>query len=520
MKRSMTYSKRTGLAVAATVLSLATSFPAFASAHTHTAHHASALRSSALSTLSIGLSADPPKLDPSLSSALVDRQVMVNIYDSLFTINAAGKLQNDLATGAVISKNGLTYTITLRKGVKFQDGTPFNATAVKFNLERDMLKISPRHSSLSLISKVTVDGPYKLTIQLSKPFSPLLNVLSGRAGMMVSPTAVKKEGANFLNHPVGTGPYEYVSRVIGSSITLVKNPHYWMKGLPHFQKVVYKIFTDPNVELLNLQSNEVQIIDTVPPQQIATLAKTPGYTVINKPSFGYQGVYLNVKAKPFTNLFVREAVNYAINRQALVNAVLKGSASPGYSPFGASSPAYRKAEDTPPNVNPAQIRALLKRGGEAHGFTFTMQTANSPINVQLAEVMQAMLQPYGIKMNIQQLDFGTLLNNSSDGNFQALALGWSGRLDPDQNIYSFYYTGAPLNSSNYSNPQVDALLNQARTVSNMTQRANLYERAVAIINHDSPYIFLYHPNNVLAFNSSIHGFNYVPDGLIRVATLS
>jgi len=494
---------------------LMASSPSFASTAA-AAHRAPAFSG----TLSIGLSADPPKLDPSLSSALVDRQVMINIYNTLFQLNAKNQLQPDLATGYKVSNGGLTYTITLHKGVLFQDGTPFNAAAVKFNLMRDKLKISPRHSSLSSVSAVDVTGPLTVTIHLSKPFSPLLDVLSGRAGMMVSPTAVKKEGAGFTNHPVGTGPYEFVKRVFGSYIDLQANPHYFVAGEPHFAKVDYKIFTDPNVELLNLQSGNVQIIDTVPPQQVSSLAQTPGFTVINKPSFGYQGIYLNVKAYPFTNLFLRQAVNDAVNRNLLASAIFKGTAVAGYSPFGPASPAYVKSEDTAPMPRPALIRSLLAKGGKAKGFSFTMQTATSPENVQIAEVIQSMLKPYGIAMKIQQLDFGTMLNNSADGNFTAMALGWSGRFDPDQDIYSFFYTGAPLNSSQYSNATVDALLNKARTVMDMAARKALYAKAMKIINYDSPYVFLYHPNNVLAFSSSIKGFVYVPDGLIRVATLT
>lgn len=470
--------------------------------------------------IDIGLSADPPKLDPSLSSALVDRQVMINIYDTLFQLSAKGQLEPDLATGYTVSKNGLTYTLHLRKGVLFQDGTPFNAAAVKFNLQRDSLKISPRASSLSSISAIDVTAPYTVVLHLSKPFSPLLNVLTGRAGMMVSPTAVKKEGANFLNDPVGTGPYEFVKRVTGSYIDLKANPHYWVKGEPHFATVEYKIFTDPNVELLNLQSGAVQFIDTVPPQQVYSLSSNASYTVINKPSYGYQGIYLNVKAAPFTNVYLREAVDHAINRNLLVGAIFRGTAVAGNSPFGPASPAYVKAEDAAPRVDPSLVRSLLKKGGKPAGFTFTMQTAASPLNVQIAEILQSMLSPYGIKMKIDQLDFGTMLNNSTDGNFTAMALGWSGRLDPDQDIYSFFYTGAPLNSSQYSNPKVDLLLNRARAVSNMAQRKALYAQAMAIINHDAPYVFLYHPNNVLAYSNTIKGFVYIPDGLIRVATLS
>lgn len=471
-------------------------------------------------TLNIGLSADPPKLDPALSSALVDRQVMINIYDTLLQLGPGNHILPDLVKTYQVSPDGKTYTLNLQHGVTFQDGTPFNAAAVKFNLERDMQKSSPRHSGLAEVASIGTPNNYTVVLNLKKPFSPLLSILTGRTGMMVSPTAVKKEGANFLNHPVGTGPYEFKNRVQGAYITLVKNPHYWQAGEPKFNTVQYKIFTDPNVEYMNLKSGAVQIVDTVPAQDLASLQQNPSYTVQNQPGFGYQGIWLNVKSGPFTNQYLREAVNQAINRQNVVDVVLKGEGSPAYSPFGPSSPVYNKAEDTPPTPNAATVKSLLAKGGQPNGFSFTMEIAASPVTDQMAQVIQSMLSTYGIKMQIQQLDFGTLLANSQNGSFQALQLGWSGRLDPDQNIYSFFYTNGPLNSAGYSNPQVDQLLTQARLEQSMTQRAQTYGQVMSILHQQVPYVFLYHQNNTIAYTSQLQGFQYVSDGLIRVANLS
>lgn len=471
-------------------------------------------------TLNIGLSADPPKLDPALSSALVDRQVMVNIYDTLLQLGPGNKIEPDLAKTYTISPDGMTYTLNLQQGVTFQDGTPFNAAAVKFNLERDMQKSSPRHSALTDITSIDTPDSSTVVLHLKRPFSPLLSILTGRTGMMVSPTAVQKEGANFVNHPVGTGPFEFKDRVKGDHITLVKNPHYWQSGEPKFDTVRYKIFTDPNVEYMNLKSGAVQIVDTVPAQDLASLQQNSAYVVQNQPGFGYQGIWFNVKSGPFTNQYLREAVDQAINRQTVVDVVLKGEGMPGYSPFGPSSPAYNKAEDTPPTPNAATIKSLLAKGGQPNGFSFTMQIATGSVTAQMAQVIQSMLSQYGIKMQIQQLEFGTLLANSENGSFQALQLGWSGRLDPDQNIYSFFYTNGPLNSAGFSNPQVDQLLNQARKEQTMSQRAQTYAQVMDILHQQAPYAFLYHQNNVIAYTSKLQGFQYVSDGLIRAANLS
>jgi len=471
-------------------------------------------------TLTVGLSADPPKLDPALSSALVDRQVMVNIYDTLFQLETGNQIKPDLVDTYDVSSDGLTYTLHLKKNIQFQDGTPFNAAAVKFNLMRDKGAKSPRRSSLTAISSVDTPDDNTVVLHLSKSFSPLLGVLAGRAGMMVSPTAVQKEGADYLNHPVGTGPYTFQDRVKGDHIDLAKNANYWQSGEPHFAKVTYKIFTDPNVELTNLQSGAVQIVDTVPAQQLPTLSQNSNFVVINQPSYGYQGVYLNVKSAPFTNVYLREAVDAAINRQTLVDVMFKGAATPGDSPFSPVSPAYVQKEDTPPTPDAATVKGYLAKGGQPSGFSFTIEVSSDPLTTQMATIMQSMLATYGIKMNIKQLEFGTLLSDSETGSFQAIQLGWSGRLDPDQDIYSFYHTGGPLNSSQYSNPQVDQLLDLARTQASMSDRTQTYAQVMDILHKDAPYVFLYHPDNVIAYAKQIQGFQYESDGLIRLATLT
>ncbi|MCL6454327.1 MAG: peptide ABC transporter substrate-binding protein [Alicyclobacillus sp.] len=471
------------------------------------------------STLNIGLNADPPTLDPSLSSALVDRQIMLNIYDTLFALTPDGKIVGDLVKTWEISSDGLTYTFHLQQGVKFQDGTPFNAAAVKFNLERDMQPSSARKSSLTAIQSIDTPNDDTVVLHLSQPFSPLLGVLSGRSGMMVSPTAAQKEGSNFANQPVGSGPYEFVSRVKGSTLTLKANPNYW-NGTPKIQNVVYHIFTDPNVELANLESGAVQLIDTVPASQLASVKNNPNFVVSNTPGLGYQGFYLNTSTAPFNNVYLREAVDAAIDRNAIVNVVFQGEASPGWGPFSPASPVYDAKTETPPAPDNAKVKQLLQKAGDPNGFSFTYQTSTSSVAVQMAQMIQSMLQQDGIQMKIQQLDFSTLLDNNIKHNFQASALGWSGRVDPDQDSYSFWHTGGPNNGSNFSNPQVDQLLDKARTISDMNQRKQVYDQFMNVMHQQDPYIFLYFPNNVYAYTKNLQGFQAYPDGVFRLINLS
>ncbi|MGZ4031852.1 MAG: ABC transporter substrate-binding protein [Tumebacillaceae bacterium] len=469
--------------------------------------------------INIALDADPPKLDPAFSSALVDRMVFQSLFDKLVDLDSNGKIIPMLADSWDISQDQKSYTFHLHQGVKFQDGTDFNADAVKFNLERDLDKASTRRNELKAIDKITVVDANTIKIDLKQPYAPFLSVLTDRSGMMVSPTAAKKDGANFMAHPVGTGPFMFKDRVKGASITLVKNPNYWQKGLPKADGVTYKIITDSNVELQNLKSGQVDLTDVFPAKELANAKSDPKISVINQPGEGYQGFHLNTTKPPFDNKYLRQAVNTLIDKEAIVNVIMSGTATPANSPFSPSHFAYGDNDKTSaPDL--AKAKELLKQGGKPNGFDFTFTIGTTPTNAQLGQMIQSMLKPAGINVTLEKLEFGTLIDKSSKGEFQATQLGWSGRPDPDQNIYDFAVTGGSNNYSKYSNPQVDKLLADARAEGDEAKRHALYDQAMKILQDDTDYVYLYHQNNVFGISKSLQGFNYVPDGLLRTVTLS
>lgn len=508
-------------ALAAVMVSMGTVTAYAAPSHvTEKSAHKILAATSSESTLTIGISADPPNLDPSQSSSLYDRDIMFNVYDTLFQITPQNKIIGDLVQSWTISPDGKTYTLHLHQGIKFQDGTPFNAAAVKFNFERNMQKTSARATDLAAVSSVSTSGDYTVTIHLKQAYSPLLSILSDRAGMMVSPTAATKEGANLTKDPVGTGPYKFKERVIGDHITLVRFPGYWHKGVNSINTVVYKVFTDPNVEVANLESGAVDMIDAVPSSQLQSLESNKSFVVSNHTGLGYQGFYLNDQTAPFNNQDLREAVSDAIDRAALVQVAEKGVATPGSSPFSSASPVYSKSVDAPIAPNSATVKKLLKAGGEPNGFSFTFQTANNPVSVQIAQVIQSMLQQYGIQMTIDQLDYGTLLANSNKHAFQANQLGWSGRFDPDQNFAPFLVTNGSQNDSGYSNKTVDKLDSEAVATSDIAKRSKLYAEMMNIIHEQAPYVYLFHQNNVYAYSTKVHGFQYTSDGVIHVSGIT
>ncbi len=470
-------------------------------------------------TLSISLDADPPKLDPAFSTALVDRMVFQSIYDKLVDVNENGEVVPMLAEKWDVSPDQKSYTFTLREGVKFHDGTDFNAEAVKFSLERGMDKASNRKNELNDIEKITVADAKTIKIDLKQPFAPFLSILSDRAGMIVSPEAVKKYGDEFLNHPVGTGPFVYKERQKGSSITLEKNPNYWQKGLPYLDSVTYKIMNDANVALMNLKSGQVDITNKFPYKEIENVKNDPKISVVNEPGQGYQGIHLNTSKAPFDNKELRRAVDLMIDRDAIVKVVLSGAGSAAHSPFSKSQFAYGDSDKVEqPNVEKA--KELLKKAGKENGFSFTLKLGTSPTNQQVGQMIQNMLKPAGITVNLEKVEFGTMLEQSKTGNFEAVSLGWSGRPDPDQNIYDFATKGGSNNYAQYYNPEVDRVLKEARQEGDQAKRKAGYDAAMKILNDETPYVYLYHDHNVFGVSKSVQGFTYYPDGLIRTASIS
>jgi peptide/nickel transport system substrate-binding protein len=428
-----------------------------------------------------------------------------------------------LAKSYDVSDDGKVYTFHLRDGIKFHDGTEFNAEAAKYNLERYQEEDSVRSTEVEPIESVEAVDEYTVRVTLSEPFAPFLAVLTDRAGIMASPKAIEENNGRISKDPVGTGPFKFVERVRGDHITVEKNPDYWREGLPKIDKIEYRGIDDENVQYQNLQSGELDIIDSIPLVEFKELQESGDYNVSIEPGLGYQGVFLNVTQPPFDNKQLRQAVYRLVDRDAIVKAVLRGvGGEAGNSPFSEQSWAYSEESDSYPERSVEEAKALLEEAGKPDGFSFTLKTDPSPINQQIGQVIQNNLKPAGIDVKLEQEEFGTLLDDSTNGNFQALFLGWSGRIDPDLNIYDFTVTNGDFNDSGYSNPEVDKLLNEARITSDRDRRKELYGQVMEILHEDVPYVYLYHNNQTtdFAMQPTVQGFEPYPDGILRLAGVS
>lgn len=475
--------------------------------------------------ISVGLAADITTLDPLLSSSLYDRQVMLNIYDTLVALNAQGAIVPDLATSWTY-KSSTQLVFTLRTDVQFQDGTPMNADAVVFNINRILSnKTSPRYSEISTVKSVQAIDASHVEFDLSKPFSPLLAALTDRAGMILSPTVVQKLGTGLGNNATnaGSGPFEFVEWVKGDHLTVQRNPHYWQKDsqgtqLPYLQTITYRPITNESVMFSNLETGTINVADNVAPNDVPT-AKSNSSLVYNQaPALSFFGIMLNTKVAPFNNVHVRQAIEWGVNRQEILNSVLKGIGVVAQGPIAPPSWAF-DSSFAPYTYDVSKAKAALAQAGMS-SVSFTMLIASgSPLNTQLAQFLQSELQPAGITMNIKQETFTTLLSDTSAFHFQAASLGWSGRPDPDGNMYSWFHTGGGFNDMQYSNPQVDSLLEAARASSDQAQRTTDYQQAQQLILQDASYVFLYHGVNIQATTTNIKNFTLLPTGMLEFANV-
>lgn len=466
-------------------------------------------------TLNVGINSDFVTLNPAMSSALIDRQAFINIFNPLLKLSPTMHVEPNLVTHWTITNKGTTYTLYLKHGVKFQDGTPFNAQAVLYNWKWEMTKAnaSPRRSNLSLIANLASPTSHEIVVTLKAPYAGFLSVLTGRTGMISSPTAMKKWGSAYGLHPVGTGAFKFVSWVKNDHLILKKNPLYWQKGKPYLNKIIYTPITNPVQEYNALTTGQVNVIDSVPYQDISSLKTNPSFKSTVKPGLGYADLELNTTKAPFNNVHNREAINYAINRNALNKLLYFGQAIPAYSQFSPASWAYDPNVRIPSSDKIAKQQ--LAKAGNPKGFSFTIIGDNSPANVQQMQAIQSELARVGITMHIQPVDFTTLLTNAIHGNFQADVLGWSGRPDPDQNSYAFDTTGGSFNDARYSNSQVNSLLLKAREATSQSTRKHDYVKASQIVLHQAPYIFLVYTPIAQAWSPNVHGFTVYPDGLMR-----
>ena len=481
-------------------------------------------------TLVIALNEDPDILDPTLSRTYVGRIIYSQMCEKLYEIDENLRIVPQLAAEMpAVGDGGKTVTIKLRRGVKFNDGTPMDAEAVRASIERHRtMKGSNRRSELESVAAVEAVDPSTVRLRLKAAFSPLIAILADRAGMPMSPAQLKKLDDKFGTAPVCVGPWSFVERVAQDRIVLERSPHYFDPGQARFDRLVFRVIPDDNVRLANLRSGDIDMMHLVGPTDAASLRKEGRFEVSSVTGVGYQGITINLRNKtgktnppgdlgtPLANdPRVREAFELSIDRGALNQVVWDGQYTPGCTPISPVSPFADKGRKCP-GRDVARARQLLAAAGFAGGLGFEMTIINNPQQRRVGEVIQGMAREAGFNIALKPSEFASALKDDDEGKHQAFLIGWSGRVDPDANIHQFHTCGGSLNQALACDESIDALLNKAREVSDVAQRAALYHEAIDKLAARRNVVYLYYQNYIVAHAKNLKGYKPVPDGLIRI----
>ena len=481
--------------------------------------------------LVIGHVAELQTLDPAQSVTISDFRILSNMYEGLLHYKDGSlEVEPGLATSWTVSPDGKTYTFKLREGVKFHDGTPFNAEAVKFDLDRVTDKNHPYYNTgpfpfvflLGPIERTEVVDPMTVAIHLSAPYAPMLTMLASAVGGLagVSPAAVMKYGKEFSRHGGGTGPFKFKLWESSQRFVLEANKEYW-GGAPKVEGLVFRPIIDENARVSEMLSGGTDLTIEVPPDNVANFKDASKFTYYEQPGPHLWYLLLNTKEKPFDDKRVRQAANYAINKEAMVNQILKGTATVAAGPTPAAFSWAHDNDLKPYPYDPAKAKALLAEAGYPNGVDVTFYVTESGSGmlspILMGTAIQADLQAVGIRAKIETYEWNTFLGKiipGMEGKAQIAELSFMTQ-DPDMHPALALRTGGAVNSGRYSNPKVDELIDAGRAESDPAKRAAIYKQLQDIVADDAPWVFIANWKQNAVSSASVKGFELHPSFTTR-----
>ncbi|WP_010632445.1 ABC transporter substrate-binding protein [Sporolactobacillus vineae] len=475
--------------------------------------------------LVVGVDGDPHSWDPIATFLLAWSNVANSVFEGLVNRDNNLKIHPALATSwKYINKNTLQFK--LRKGVKFQDGEPFNAAAVKFTFDRLLGpegKKGPQQANYTSIDHVQIIDNNTVNFILKQPDPVLITKLAGYGAVIVPPKYIKQHGAQyFANHPIGTGPYKMTSYKKDNQVVLEKNKYYWKSGEPKIGKVVFRIIPDPSTRLADFQTGAIDIMKTVQVSQAATVKKLKYATLMQASTPTVYSLRFNVKKSPVNHVKVRQAINYAIDKKAIIDKVLNG--------YGKEISTYQSTLSFGNNPNlkpypydPAKAKKLLASAGVKNGTSLDMFISGSDATFkEVAQTVSAYLQQVGLKVNIHTVDGSTLTSKLTPTGKagQFYQMGWGGwTLDFDNTAYLLYSKGQFWNPDFYD-PQVEKLLAAERSTVDQTKRQKIFMQLTQKLYNDVPEVNLFQTVALYAVNNRVVGFAPPHDDRINLAQSS
>ncbi|MBZ2195537.1 ABC transporter substrate-binding protein [Occultella gossypii] len=461
--------------------------------------------------LSVAIGGEPDQLDPNKTSSYFSFQVLENVYDTLVETDANLEMQPALAQTWETSDDQLTWTFHLREGVTFHDGSEFTSEDVLYSYNRIIDEELSNAWKFAAISAIQAPDEYTVEISLSQPTPNLLSNLGGFKGMAIV-SQENVESGEITTAPIGTGPFSMTEYVSGDHISLTANPDYW-GGAPSIGGVEFQFISEPSTALAALRSGEIAWTDVVPPQQVEELEGDDAVELGVAPSSDYWYLALNEANEPWNDPRARQAIAYAIDRDAIIQAVSYGTATANQLAIPEQSIWYTEYDTYATDLDRAQ--ELLDEVGYSGGTLDLLVTTDYPETVTAAQIIAANLDPLGIEVSIRQPDFSTWLDEQNTGNFDMLMMGWLGNIDPDDFYYAQHHSAGASNAQGYANTEVDELLDAGRVETDQAARADLYARAATIIADEASYIYLYNPSVTQAWSPDLTGYEVLPDRAIR-----
>lgn len=472
-------------------------------------------------TFRIAVGVDPDTLDPALYTTTTIANIIEYMAETLIVTDKDGNIEPNLATEWEVSDDNLEYTLKIREGVTFHDGTPLNAEAVKWNLDRVLdpdVPVAIRSPFVS-IEEVEVVDDYTIKLHMSQPFAPLMSSFSLETAAIVSPASVDMESNSYENitDPVGTGPYIFKERVKGERVVVEKNPDYWGEE-PYYDEVVFRIVPEAATRESLLLAGQVDMIILPPISDLPALRDNPDVEVLLAPSDRSIFISINNNDEVLSDPRVRQALNYAVNKQDIIDSVLFGAAEAVDAPGAASLFGY--CPQDPYTYDPEKAKELLAEAGveEGHQFNFIAPTGRYVQDFQAAQAIAGYLSEVGLEASPQTMDWpsyvGAITTVPEENNLDLHFLGWApSYLDMAQQMVQFQSSQSPPNglaTSFYSNPEVDELIDQAGQEADPDVRQDLYCQAENIIWDEAPWIFLWVQQFPIVYSTDVTGVSYHP----------
>jgi peptide/nickel transport system substrate-binding protein len=468
-------------------------------------------------TLTVAMQNDAKSLDPTFQINFSERQPLYMIYNTLVGLNPDFSFRPELAERWETSADGKTLTLILRQGVKFHDGSSFDSSAVKWNIERRLDKEvnSPSRSQLlEIVASVEALDPTTVLIKMKEASPSLLGMLGQREGFMISPQAAEKFGNDLGRNPVGTGPFVFKSWEPGQRIVVNKNEAYWEQGKPYLDSVIFMLISNSAVAVPRLLTREVDFVSGLSPIDVRTLGQQQGLTLAPSPGSRWLALQMIVDRPPFNNPKLRQAMAYAIDRKRLIDVLTNGQSkiAEGFTPpglwwFDPNLESY--------SYDPDKAKALIAEIGDTANAELVLSTQPVPIYQQISQLALEQFQAVGLNAKIQPVSVNDWYPQLIQGTINFLPIRWTQRPDPDGLFTYLFHSKSSGNTSRYKSDEVDRLLDRARTITKQDDRGPLYNEVQEILTKDLPYIPLFFSVEYAAMRDNVRGFVWVADEIPR-----